>query len=427
MRRPLRTSLAAAAAAAALALTTGAAAAAPDDAAAPTVVVDGRDTGVPDRLLPSGARVSGALQLDGGWASRPAFQRHVVAELRDLRAAGVLSGREASAVRSAAARSADGTPGSEQPPRGRLTMAGDVGDLVPGVVDDPVHDPTLFEHDGTYYVASTGIADADDPGGVFLRRSTGSLEGPWESLGAVPLPAWTRAYDVGHLWAPHLVERDGVVHLYYSASSFGTNTSAIGHASTRTPEDLESWVDSGPVLTSGPGDPYNAIDPQVYVDRSGTWRMAFGSFWTGLQVVEMASMTETTGPVTNLARHPEDPPNPIENPQVFARGGYWYLTAAWDLCCRGVDSTYRTVVGRSTSPTGPFVDRDGVPLLEGGGTVLLDRRGDQVGPGALDVLEDRGLLYAVHHYYDAAADGVIRMQVREVGWEDGWPVVPGED
>ncbi|MEJ5887349.1 hypothetical protein WDZ16_02635 [Pseudokineococcus marinus] len=100
------------------------------------------------------------------------------------------------------------------------------------------------------------------------------------------------------------------------------------------------------------------------------------------------------------------------------------MTAAWDFCCQGVDSTYRTVVGRSTSPDGPFVDRDGVPMREGGGTVLLDDRGDQVGPGALDVLEDRGLLYGVHHYYDAATGGTIRMQVREVEWEDGWPVFP---
>lgn len=408
-----------------LLLPAGAAAgSAPPPGDGPTVVVDGVDTGVPDRLLESGARVSDALQVEGGWADRPSFQRHVVDELSDLRREGVLSGRELGAIRSAAARSDVGRPGSEEPPRGVLEMTGDTGEYIPGVVDDPTHDPTLFEDDGTYYVFSTGIADAEDPGGIYARRSTGSLAGPWESLGAIELPAWTLDYGVGHLWAPHVVERDGVFHLYYSASSFGTNTSAIGHASTRTPGDLDSWVDSGPVLTSGPGDPYNAIDPMVYEDGRGQWRMAFGSFWTGIQVVDMASMTEPRGPVENIARHPEDPPNPIENPQVFEHGGYWYLTAAWDFCCRGVDSTYRTVVGRSTSPDGPFVDRDGVPMVQGGGTVLLETRGDQVGTGALDVLEDRGLLYGVHHYYDAATGGTIRMQVREVEWEGGWPVFP---
>ncbi|GAA2023133.1 family 43 glycosylhydrolase [Pseudokineococcus marinus] len=319
-RRPAVAALAAAV----LLLPAGAAAGSappPAPGAEPTVVVGGVDTGVPDRVLESGARVSDALQVEGGWADRASFQRHVVAELSDLRREGVLSPRELGAVRSAAARSDVGRPGSEQPPRGALAMTGDVGDYVPGVVDDPVHDPTLFEDDGTYYVFSTGAADPDDPGGVFAHRSQGSLAGPWESLGAIGLPAWTREYGVAHLWAPHVVERDGVFHLYYSASSFGTNTSGIGHASTRTPGDLDSWVDSGPVLTSGPRDPYNAIDPMVYEDGRGQWRMAFGSFWTGIQVVDLAGMTEPVGPVENLARHPEDPPNPIENPRSSSGAG----------------------------------------------------------------------------------------------------------
>ena len=114
-------------------------------------------------------------------------------------------------------------------------MTGDIGDFVPGVVDDPVHDPTLFEDDGVYYVFSTGILNPDDPGGIFARRSTGSLAGPWESLGAIPLPAWTLDYGVAHLWAPHVVKRHGTFHLYYSASSFGVNRSAIGLATTQTP------------------------------------------------------------------------------------------------------------------------------------------------------------------------------------------------
>lgn len=165
-------------------------------------------------------------------------------------------------------------PHAGPPPSGKLEMTGDIGDFVPGVVDDPVHDPTLFKDGRTYYVASTGILNAEDPGGIYLRRSTGSLAGPWESLGAIPLPEWTLDYDVQHLWAPHVVETGGVFHLYYSASSFGTNRSAIGLATTRTPGDLDSWVDHGPVLASEPGDDYNAIDPMVFRAR-GDWYIAF--------------------------------------------------------------------------------------------------------------------------------------------------------
>ncbi|MCI2240653.1 arabinan endo-1,5-alpha-L-arabinosidase [Paenibacillus sp. TRM 82003] len=305
------------------------------------------------------------------------------------------------------------------PPSGKLPMSGDTGDYEAGVVDDPAHDPTLFSDRGTYYVFSTGVANPDDPGGIFVRRST-DLAGPWESVGAIELPEWTRAYGVGHLWAPHVVQRGNTFYLYYSASSFGSNNSAIGVATTRTPGDLDSWVDHGPVLRSDTDDDFNAIDPQVFSD-GGQWYIAFGSFWTGVKIQRLADMFTPTGPVIDLASNPVDPPNAIENPQVFKRGGYWYLTASWDFCCQGVNSTYKTVVGRSKSPTGPFVDREGRAMTDGGGTLLLGSRGNQVGTGALDVLNDRGRTYAVHHYYDAATGGTIRMQIREVEWRDGWP------
>jgi len=283
-----------------------------------------------------------------------------------------------------------------------------------------VHDPTLFKDGKTFYVFSTGIRNPEHPGGIFAHRSRGSLAGPWESLGSVPLPKWTRGYDVAHLWAPHVVESDGTFYLYYAASSFGTNRSAIGMATTKTPGDLGSWVDHGPILTSKDGDDYNAIDPQVF-PAGGRWYIAYGSFWTGIKLQRLAGMRTVVGPRIAVASNTTDPANPIENAQVFQHGSYWYLAASWDYCCRGVDSTYKVVVGRSTSPTGPFVDADGVPMTDGGGTILLDRRGDQIGPGALDVLDHDGRLYAVHHYYDAAAGGTIRMQIREVEGRDGWP------
>jgi arabinan endo-1,5-alpha-L-arabinosidase len=317
-----------------------------------------------------------------------------------------------------------GKPGHGHGPplRGKLDMVGDIGDFVPGVIDDPVHDPTLFSDRGTYYVFSTGILNPADPGGIFARRSTGTLAGPWESLGAIPLPEWTRAYGVNHLWAPHVVRNGPYFYLYYAASSFGTNTSAIGVARTRTPGDLTSWVDLGPILTSDPSVNYNAIDPMVFRDHRNQWWITFGSFWDGIKLQRLAGMTRPVGPVRSLARHPDNPPNPIENPQIFRHGRYYYLLVSWDFCCRGVQSTYRTVVGRSTSVSGPYLDRNGVPLAEGGGTVILSSRGNQIGPGAPDVLFDHGRWYMVHHYYDANAGGVIRMQIREIEWDgQGWP------
>lgn len=216
-------------------------------------------------------------------------------------------------------------------------------------------------------------------------------------IGEAPLPEWTLAYDVQHLWAPDAVLIDGVVHVYYSASSFGSNRSAIGLTTSGTPEDLASWEDLGPVVTSRPSGDHNAIDPDlVHVD--GTW---------------------------SLARRPGVEHNPIEAPTIFFRDGWFYLLTSWDACCRGTDSTYRIAVGRAEEITGPYVDADGVRLDEGGGTVILASEGAQVGPGGQDVMEEDGRHYLVHHYYDGDAGGTIRMQVRQLGWRDGWPHVEG--
>ena len=47
------------------------------------------------------------------------------------------------------AAAADGV-GCDAPQRGKLEMTGDIGDYQSGVVDDPVHDPTLFTDGETF-------------------------------------------------------------------------------------------------------------------------------------------------------------------------------------------------------------------------------------------------------------------------------------
>ena len=73
--------------------------------------------------------------------------------------------------------------------------------------------------------------------------------------------------DVENLWAPEVYEHDGTWYLYYSASTFGSNRSAIGllTATTLDPEDpAYGWTDRGEVVRSEPGrDDWNAIDPGI--------------------------------------------------------------------------------------------------------------------------------------------------------------------
>ena len=40
------------------------------------------------------------------------------------------------------------------------------------------------------------------------------------------------------------------------------------------------------------------------------------------------------------------------------------------------------------SASGPFVDKDGVALTSGGGTLVLETHGSIVGPGGQDIMSD---------------------------------------
>jgi len=175
------------------------------------------------------------------------------------------------------------------------------------------------------------------------------------------------------------------------------------------------------VVASTGADDFNAIDPGVVTDADGTPWMAFGSFWSGIRMVELSwpsgLRADPAAEPLRLADR-QSPPNAVEAPYIVSRDGWYYLFVSFDSCCRGLGSTYRIAVGRSEEVTGPYVDQEGVPLLNGGGTVLLETDGDIVGPGGQSLSEG----YLAFHYYDRTLDGAYQLAIRELAWRDGWPV-----
>lgn len=303
----------------------------------------------------------------------------------------------------------------------------------PKVPDKPTgdlrtHDPALIREagrGGDWFVYSTG--DPAVAGGTVQIRRSDDLKN-WTYAGNVfdEIPAWVRTAvpGVSNIWAPDVYFNDGVYYLYYSGSTFGSNRSVIGLA-TNTTLDPRSpsyrWVDQGEVWRSIPDNDYNAIDPGIVEDTSGTPYMAFGSFWSGIRMVrlEWPSGKAVAGqgePLRLADRHV--PPNAIEAPYIIRHGGWYYLFVSLDFCCRGVDSTYKIAVGRSRSVTGPYLDELGTPLAHGGGTVILSENGTMFGPGGQSVYD--GVL--AHHYYDGTAGGDFRLGLRRLQWtKDGWP------
>ena len=109
----------------------------------------------------------------------------------------------------------------------------------------------------------------------------------------------------------------------------------------------------------------------------------------------------------------------IEAPSIVLRNGYYYLFVSTGTCCQGVNSTYQIRYGRSTSITGPYVDKSGVNMMNGGGT-LLDGGNDRWrGPGGQDIA---GTSVIVRHAYDAQDNGNAKLLISNLNWDaDGWP------
>ena len=297
-----------------------------------------------------------------------------------------------------------------------------------------VHDPVLAFEDGRYYMFTTGF-------GVGLMSSDDMQTWNFEKGPLDPIPAWAResvtGYN-GHTWAPDIHKVGDTWYMYYSCSSFGKNTSAIGVATSRT-LDLESadykWTDLGMVIQSRPGaDDFNAIDPNLVIDRKGNAWLTFGSFWDGVQLVRLDKDLKTPigKPQTIARRMPQDSfphlqadagINAIEAPFIVYKDRYYYLFVSIDYCCKGLDSNYRIAVGRSRRITGPYLDRNGNRMLDGCGEVLASETDRYSGIGHCGVYEFDGKWYIVAHAYDKQMNGASKLFLHRLEWKKGWPVI----
>jgi arabinan endo-1,5-alpha-L-arabinosidase len=322
---------------------------------------------------------------------------------------------------------APGTPpATGTSPLASYTLTGDVS---------PVHDPSIIRQNSTYYVFST---DASSTQGGFLPIRCSSDKVSWTACGFVynTLPSWISAAVPGatELWAPDISYFNGAYHLYYAASTFGSNVSAIGLATNATLDQTSSsyqWVDQGEILSSNTSSNFNAIDPNILADSTGNVWLQYGSYWTGIyqQQIDPSTGQILAGSATNhLAERASSVANdPIEGSSLVYNGSYYYLFVSWDYCCDSnfMQDNYKIAVGRSTSPNGPFIDETGTAMLQGGGTVLLQGNGTTWGaPGGQTAYidaQDGDLI--VFHALNLQQNGLDYLFVNSLSWQNGWPVV----
>jgi arabinan endo-1,5-alpha-L-arabinosidase len=298
----------------------------------------------------------------------------------------------------------------------------------------PVHDPSIIRQGSTYYVFSTD-GSSSQGGFIPIRCSTDKIA--WTGCGYVfsTLPSWISGAvpQATEIWAPDVSYFNSSYHIYYAASSFGSNVSAIGLVTNTTLDSTDpsyNWVDQGLILQSSSSDNFNAIDPNILIDAGGSVWLTYGSFWTGIyqQQIDAATGQIQSGSATyHLAERASGVPNdPIEGSSLVYENGYYYLFVSWDYCCESdpAQSDYKIVVGRGSSPNGPFLDESGVDMAAGGGTILLQGDATWAGPGGQTAYIDAtdGDLI-VFHALQLSQNGLDYLFVRSLTWANDWPVI----
>jgi arabinan endo-1,5-alpha-L-arabinosidase len=309
--------------------------------------------------------------------------------------------------------------------------------------DISVHDPVIIKQDSVYYIFCTGM-------GISNWSSRDKVHWKREKQVFAAAPQWVLDFLPAfnnHIWAPDISYYKGTYYLFYSVSAFGKNTSAIGLATNTTLHSNDpayKWVDHGQIIRSIPNKTnWNAIDPNLITDAKGTPYLAFGSFWSGLKLVKLnkdrMSVAEDIATIPTIASRKkessaENPPsvdgnpadaggNAIEAPFIFKHDKYYYLFASIDYCCKGPKSTYKMIIGRAKSIKGPYLDKDGIAMNRGGGSILLEGDKDWYGVGHNGIGTFDNADYIVFHGYDAADKGISKLRLTKLNWIDGWPEI----
>jgi arabinan endo-1,5-alpha-L-arabinosidase len=360
------------------------------------------------------AHGSGAVELNfnSSRSDGPVTQSVVVET-----AAGQILTAQFSAMVGPAAEMAVKTNASAPVAGGRFRQRGDF-----------VHDPSTIIKCGNeywFFSTGTGITSHHSPDLTNWQLGPRIFNGtPDWATNAVPA-------NNGSFWAPDVIHLGDRYLLYYSISIGGKRTSVIGLATNPTLDPAAAnyhWTDHGLVIGTSSKDDFNAIDPSIFHDNDGSLWLSFGSFWSGIKLIQLNPATGlplgNSGVIYSIAQHIVGKDKSIEASCLTRHGDYYYLFADWGLCCRGTDSTYEIRVGRSKTVTGPYLDKFGTDMMHNGGDLFLATEGRFIGPGHAGILSDNGTNWFSFHYYDGDRDGQATLGLRELHWTvDGWPTL----
>lgn len=284
------------------------------------------------------------------------------------------------------------------------------------VIDYSLPDPSIIKgEDGYFYLYAT-----EDIRNLPIHRSKDLVN--WEFLGTAFTDENRPDFEPnGGIWAPDINKIGDKYVLYYSMSVWGGEwTCGIDCAVSDRPEG--PFKDCGMMFRSNGIKVQNSIDP-FYIEDNGHKYLFWGSF-RGIYAIELSedglSLKSGSSPVQIAG-------TAYEGTYIHKRGGYYYMFASIGSCCEGLKSTYTTVVGRSTSLFGPYLDKKGQSMMDNHHEILIHKNDSFVGTGHNSeiVSDNAGTDWLFYHAVSVAnPDGRVLM-LDKIDWIDGWPSVEG--
>ena len=283
------------------------------------------------------------------------------------------------------------------------------------VINKSLPDPTVIKaKDGFFYLYAT-----ENTKNVPIYKSKDLID--WKFSGTAFTDETRPSFEPkGGIWAPDINYINGKYVLYYSMSVWGGEwTCGIGVAVADRPEG--PFIDKGKLFRSNEIGVQNSID-QFYMEHQGRKYLFWGSF-RGIYAIELSADGLS---IKSDAEKKQVAGTAFEGTYIHKRGKYYYLFASVGSCCEGVKSTYKLVVGRSTSLFGQYVDKNGKPMMQNGYEVVINYNDRFVGNGHnSEIVQDKkGKDWLFYHGVDKQNPKGRILLLDQLQWDkEGWPFV----
>ncbi len=278
-------------------------------------------------------------------------------------------------------------------------------------------DPSIVEHEGTYYVFATIDPWGGDSLAVFASsdfKSWERIQLNWPTLKQCQTPESSSA----RVWAPGVIKGlDNKYHLFVSVGSeiyAGISDHPAGPWKNVNAEGT-------PLIATQKEIGVHTIDAEAFIDDDGQAYLYWGSglTWESPSYCMIARLDSS---MTQLTSEPKDitPPNYFEAPYLYKKGGKYYLMYSKGKC---IDRTYQIHVAVGDTPEGPWTEIESSPVL----TTTEDST--TLGPGHHTLLEYGGQAYILYHRVDNNDNTLLReLVIDSLNFDekgDMLPVKPG--